>query len=75
MSWARAAEYLDGGSPSLSGWMTESPMATEHWVRYQTNASHASWAECSCGDRGPRYPGSVADYLRVLDAWADVHEE
>jgi len=51
-------------------------VATEHWVSYQTNADATlSWAECSCGDRGPRYPGSVADYLRVLDAWADVHEE
>lgn len=51
-------------------------MATEHRVSYQTNDSATlSWAECSCGERGPRYPGAVADYLRMLDAWADVHED
>lgn len=48
---------------------------TSHIVQYQANRDDTScWAECSCGDKGPRHPGSITEYAQKMDAWADSHE-
>lgn len=47
-----------------------------HIVTYAENSSGSkSWAQCSCGEHGPKHDGGAERTWSRLDAWAELHIE